>query len=75
MLEEGRAAEACAIEPPDATDSVKGMRGEVLASRALALATLGRLSEAVEIGSEAVALTQGIETKVLWPAVQSRSSP
>ena len=48
MLEEGRAAEACAIEPPDATDSVKAMRGEVLASRALALATLGRLSEAIE---------------------------
>ena len=59
------------MEPPDATGSVKGMRGEVLVSRALALATLGRLGEAVEIGSEAAALTQGIETKVLWPAVQA----
>ena len=59
------------MEPPDATDSVKGMRGEVLASRALALATLGRLSEAIEIGGEAAALTQGIETKVLWPAIQA----
>ena len=46
LLEEGRSAEACAIEPPDVTDSIKGIRGEVLASRALALATLGRLSEA-----------------------------
>ena len=45
LLEEGRSAEACAIEPPDVTDSIKGMRGKVLASRALALATLGRLSE------------------------------
>lgn len=71
LLVEGRAAEACAIEPPDATDSVKSMRGEVLASRALALATLGRLTEAVDIGSEAACLTQGIETKVLWPAVQA----
>ena len=71
MLEEGRAAEACAIEPPDATDSVRGMRGEVLASRGLALATLGRLEEASRIGSEAAALTQGIETRVLWPAIQA----
>ena len=70
-LEEGRAADACAIEPPDVSDSVKGMRGEVLASRALALATLGRLNEAIEIGSEAAALTQGIETKVLWPAIRA----
>ena len=46
LLKEGSRAEACAIEPPDATDSVKAMRGEVLASRALALASLGRLSEA-----------------------------
>lgn len=71
MLQEGRAAEACAIEPPDATDSVKGMRGEVLASRALALATLGRLDEAAKLGNEAVALTQGIETRVLWPAIRA----
>ncbi len=71
LLEEGKSAEACAIEPPDATDSVKAMRGEVLASRALALATLGRLSEAIEMGSSAAALTQGVETKILWPAVQA----
>ena len=37
-------------------DSVKAMRGEVLASRALALATLGRLSEAIEMASTAAAL-------------------
>ena len=71
MLEEGRAAEACAIEPPDASSSVKAMRGEVLASRALALATLGRLGEAVELGSQAASVTQGVETKVLWPAVMA----
>jgi DNA-binding NarL/FixJ family response regulator len=71
LLEEGRAAEACAIEPPDAKGSIKGMRGEVLASRALALATLGRLPEALQIGRDASTVTQGIETKVLWPAVQA----
>ena len=71
LLEEGRSAEACAIEPPDVTDSIKGIRGEVLASRALALATLGRLSEAIDLGGQAASLTQGVETRVLWPAVKA----
>lgn len=71
MLQEGRAAEACAVEPPDGTDSIKGMRGEVLASRALALATLGRMGDALASGREAASLTQGVETRVLWPAVRA----
>jgi LuxR family maltose regulon positive regulatory protein len=71
LVEEGRAMEACSIEPPATPRSVKGMQGEVLASRALALATLGRLTEALEIGSNAASLTQGIETRVLWPAVKA----
>jgi DNA-binding NarL/FixJ family response regulator len=71
LLQEGRAAEACAVEPPHAAGSVKGILGEVLASRALALASLGRLGEAIEVGSKAAALTQGVETKVLWPAVRA----
>ncbi len=71
LLAEGRVAEACAIEPPDAVHSVKGMHGEVLATRALALATLGRLDEATRAGAEAAALTNGVETRVLWPAIQA----
>ena len=71
FLQQGRSAEACAIEPPDVTDSIKGIRGEVFSSRALALATLGRLSEAIELGAEAASLTQGVETRVLWPAVKA----
>jgi DNA-binding NarL/FixJ family response regulator len=47
------------------------MRGEVLASRALALATLGRVEEAVELGTEAVTMTRGVETRVLWPSVRA----
>ena len=70
LLQQGRAAEACALEPPDVTDSVRGMRGEVLASRALALVTLGRLDEAIAWG-KAAAVTQGVETKVLWPAIRA----
>ena len=71
FLQQGRSAEACAIEPPDVTDSIKGIRGEVFSSRALALATLGRLSEAIELGAEAASSTQGVETRVLWPAVKA----
>ena len=71
LFEEGRSAEACAIEPPDVTDSIKGMRGEVLASRALALATLGRMSEALDLGRQAASSTQGVETRILWPAVKA----
>ena len=71
MLQEGRAAEACAVEPPEATGSIKSVRGEVLASRALALATLGRLGEATEVGMTASLVTQGVETRVLWPAVKA----
>lgn len=71
LLQQGQAAEACAIEPPDVTESVRGMRGEVLTSRALALATLGRLEEALASGEEAASLTQGVETRILWLAVRA----
>ena len=71
LLQQGRAAEACAIEPPDVTESVRSMRGEVLASRALALAVLGRLHEAIELGQDAVSLTHGIEARVLWSAIRA----
>lgn len=71
MLQDGRAADACAIEPPELRDSVKSIQGELIASRALALASMGRLGEAVDSGMEAAALTHGVETRVLWPAIQA----
>ena len=71
LLQQGRAAEACAIEPPDVSESVRSMRGEVLASRSLALATMGRLGDALELGQEAVSSTHGIETRVLWLAIRA----
>ena len=71
LLQQGRIAEACAIEPPDVTESVRSMRGEVLASRALGLATLGRLDEAVALGKEAASLTQGVETRLLSSAIRA----
>ncbi len=48
LIQEGRALEACAIEPPDLELSLNAMRGEVIASRGLRLPSLGRVDEAIE---------------------------
>ena len=47
------------------------MRGEVLGSRALALATIGRLSEATELAEQAAVCTRGIEAQALFHAVNA----
>jgi DNA-binding CsgD family transcriptional regulator len=65
LLHEGRAAEACALEPPDLTDSLPGMRGEVWASRGLALACIGRLDEAQRLAATASESTRAVEATVL----------
>lgn len=70
LVQQGLAAEACGLEPPALRDELKGMGGEVMASRALALACLGRLEEALALGRAASVRTQSIETRVLWPAVR-----
>jgi DNA-binding CsgD family transcriptional regulator len=71
LIQEGRAKEACAIEPPDLEVSLKSMRGEVLASRALALASLGRLAEARTLSSDATDATSAVEARVLAAAVDA----
>jgi DNA-binding CsgD family transcriptional regulator len=65
FLHEGRVAEACSLEPPDLTHSLPGMRGEVLASRGLAMACLGRLEEARQLAQLAVVGTRAIEATLL----------
>jgi DNA-binding CsgD family transcriptional regulator len=69
LLQAGSVAEACATEPPDVNDALLSMRGEVLGSRALALATIGRLAEAEELASVARDCTRGIEAQALSEAV------
>jgi len=71
LLQEGRVAEACAIEPPDLVNSLPAMRGEVMASRGLILASLGRLEEARILGREASSATNGIEATVLASAIET----
>lgn len=71
FLHEGRVAEACALEPPDLTDSLPGMRGEVWASRGLALACMGRVSEANELRSLSSTETRAVESRVLGHCVDA----
>jgi ATP/maltotriose-dependent transcriptional regulator MalT len=71
LLQEGETAEACASEPPDLGGAVASMRGEVLGSRALALASIGRIDEAVALANDAAAGTKGIEAHALLYAVRA----
>ncbi len=74
LLHEGRVAEACSLEPPDVGDSLPGMRGEVLSSRGLALACLGRLDEATRLADRSLECTQAIEAVVLARCVYAVSA-
>jgi ATP/maltotriose-dependent transcriptional regulator MalT len=71
LVAEGRAKEACGIEPPDLSHSLRSGRGEVLASRGLALATVGRFAEARSFASEAAEATSALEPRVLVAAVEA----
>ncbi len=69
LLQEGRVPEACAIEPPDVTAALPSMRGEVLGSRGLVLASIGRTQEAHGCASAARECTTGIEAVLLAQAI------
>jgi ATP/maltotriose-dependent transcriptional regulator MalT len=71
LLQQGLAAEACGLEPPELDGALPGMRGEVFASRALALACIGRIDDARSLASRARAESRAIETRVLVPAVEA----
>ena len=71
FLHEGRVAEACALEPPDLSNSLPGMRGEVWASRGLALACIGRLTEARRLAEISAKTTRAIEATVLARCIKA----
>lgn len=71
LVQQGLAHEACAIEPPDLQNALRSIRGEVLTSRGLALASSGRLEEADDLRSDALAITNGVETRVLAAAIDA----
>ena len=69
LLQVGGAVEACATEPVVTDAALPSMKGEVLSSRALVLATMGRVDEAYDLARVARTLTSGIETQALCHAV------
>src|SRR5262245_46325973 len=71
LVQEGRAREACALEPPELEGALPSMHGEVLASRALALTAGGRFEEARSQSAIARKLTQAVETRVLTAVVDA----
>jgi len=72
LLQWGEVAEACATEPPQAMDGVQSsIAGEAVATRALALATMGRVDEAMTLAEAAIAGTRGLEAAALSDAVQA----
>jgi DNA-binding CsgD family transcriptional regulator len=73
LLHEGRIREACALEPPDLTDAFPAMRGEVWASRGLALACMGRVVEAKTYVVEVRGKTKAIEPNILALAIAAVS--
>ena len=71
LVQEGRASEACALEVPDIPRSIAWARAEAVASRGLALASVGRLAEARAIAGDAIAATRAIEVRVIAPAIEA----
>jgi DNA-binding CsgD family transcriptional regulator len=71
FLHEGRVAEACSLEPPDLSVSLPAMRGEVWASRGLALACMGRLAEAVACADAVKGTTRAVEANVLRLCIET----
>lgn len=71
LLQEGRFADASGIEPPDLARALPSMRGEVLGSRGLLLASLGRLEEARAVAQLARTATKGIEATTLVAGIDA----
>ncbi len=71
LLQEERVTEACALEPPDVSKSLPGIRGEVMASRGLALASVGQVDDAMLLAEEAGRVTQSLEGTVLTAAIRA----
>jgi DNA-binding CsgD family transcriptional regulator/tetratricopeptide (TPR) repeat protein len=71
LLHQGRIPEACALEPPDLSDALQAMRGEVWASRGLALACMGRVADARSAIAGVADTTKAIEPTVLSAAVNA----
>jgi ATP/maltotriose-dependent transcriptional regulator MalT len=71
LIQDGRAPEACALEPPDLEHALQWVRSEVLAARGLALATVGRLAEAIAMADEARRASNLVDARILAAAIDA----
>ena len=71
LTQELRAADACAIELPDSSSSVRGIAAEGTCSRALALACNNRLAEAEALIHQVAETTKSVEPVALASVVEA----
>jgi DNA-binding NarL/FixJ family response regulator len=71
LLQQRRIPEACLLEPPDVSNALPGMRGEVFGCRALALAAVGRAGDALDLSDDAARSSRALEAAVLAAAVRA----
>jgi DNA-binding NarL/FixJ family response regulator len=74
LAQRGRHQAALALQVPVLTTSLPAARAEVLCSRALVLASVGRVDEALELAVEARGLSRAVEPAVLLAAVEAVSA-
>ena len=71
LVQQGRALEASSLELPNMKLALPFMEGELFASRALALASVGRFEESYAAQARALEASKGVETKVLVAAASA----
>ena len=71
LAQQGRHLEALAIEIPNVRSPLPAARAEVLCSRALVLASVGRVAEAYALVDEIRGLSHAVEPAVLVSAVEA----
>jgi DNA-binding CsgD family transcriptional regulator len=74
LAESGEHRAALLHPVPELRSAQPAIRAEVLGSRALVLASVGRISEAAELAAQIVGTSQAVELAVLYPAVGAISS-
>ena len=71
LAAQGKHESALALPVPDLRSALPAIRGEVLGSRALALASVGRTTEASSVIAQIAATSAAVELAVLCPAADA----
>ena len=74
LAAQGKQESALSLLIPDLRSALPAIRGEVLGSRALVLASVGRVREAETLLSKIATTSAGVELGVLCPAVEATTA-